>query len=91
MQVFDGTGEGVGPNEEGGTATCHGCLADLSPSGCGVVSGAGGEAGVVLRCPDCKHLFCFDCDAYVHEQLHNCPGCEALPGHQATDDSMDVG
>jgi transcription initiation factor TFIIH subunit 2 len=34
---------------------------------------------IVLRCPDCRRLFCLDCDAYVHEHLHSCPGCECLP------------
>ncbi|KAH7620949.1 putative General transcription factor IIH subunit 2 [Nannochloris sp. 'desiccata'] len=34
---------------------------------------------MVLRCPDCRRLFCLDCDAYVHERLHSCPGCECLP------------
>mmetsp|Transcript_34268 Transcript_34268/g.75411 ORF Transcript_34268/g.75411 Transcript_34268/m.75411 type:complete len:553 (-) Transcript_34268:202-1860(-) len=28
-----------------------------------------------FQCPDCKNLFCADCDAYLHETLHNCPGC----------------
>ncbi|VVT57763.1 uncharacterized protein SAPINGB_P005857 [Magnusiomyces paraingens] len=27
-------------------------------------------------CPDCNNFFCIDCDLYVHETLHNCPGCE---------------
>lgn len=29
------------------------------------------------RCDDCKHDFCIECDAFVHEMLHNCPGCES--------------
>ncbi len=45
-----------------------------------VLTGVGEAAGVVVRCPRCKHVFCFDCDAYIHESLHNCPGCEALAG-----------
>lgn len=36
------------------------------------------ELGVVVRCPECKQLFCYDCDLYIHETLHNCPGCETL-------------
>ena len=28
-----------------------------------------------FQCPDCGHLFCADCDAYLHEAVHNCPGC----------------
>ena len=31
---------------------------------------------MVLRCPACSSLFCYECDVYVHESLHNCPGCE---------------
>ncbi|CDK29017.1 unnamed protein product [Kuraishia capsulata CBS 1993] len=29
------------------------------------------------RCEDCRKDFCIDCDVFVHEVLHNCPGCEA--------------
>mmetsp|Transcript_15614 Transcript_15614/g.46061 ORF Transcript_15614/g.46061 Transcript_15614/m.46061 type:complete len:458 (-) Transcript_15614:390-1763(-) len=43
---------------------------------------AGGKARaappMVLRCANCRQVFCFDCDTYVHESLHNCPGCEVL-------------
>ena len=28
-----------------------------------------------LECPECKNVFCVDCDAYIHHSLHNCPGC----------------
>lgn len=28
-----------------------------------------------FQCPDCKNVFCADCDTYLHETLHNCPGC----------------
>jgi len=28
-----------------------------------------------FQCPDCLNIFCADCDAYLHETLHNCPGC----------------
>ncbi|EMG50970.1 SSL1 General transcription and DNA repair factor IIH subunit SSL1 [Candida maltosa Xu316] len=30
------------------------------------------------RCPKCKQEFCINCDVFVHEVLHNCPGCENL-------------
>ena len=26
-------------------------------------------------CPLCHHHFCIDCDIFLHEVLHNCPGC----------------
>lgn len=43
-------------------ASCAGCLRDLS-----------GLAR--YRCPECSGSFCLDCDMYVHDSLHNCPGC----------------
>ena len=51
---------------------CAGCSGALHG---GAVTRGGGE-GLVLRCPTCRGLFCFDCDAFIHEQLHFCPGCE---------------
>lgn len=65
-----------------GKRYCYGCscLLEEPPrrSGRGVVVVPAAPA-VVLRCPDCRRLFCLDCDAYVHEHLHSCPGCECLP------------
>jgi len=26
-------------------------------------------------CPDCGYSYCLDCDAFLHETLHNCPTC----------------
>ncbi len=31
--------------------------------------------GLRFQCPDCKNVFCSNCDEYLHETLHNCPGC----------------
>lgn len=28
-----------------------------------------------LRCPDCENVFCLDCDVFLHDNVHNCPGC----------------
>lgn len=59
-------------------AQCHGCSVDLSAVGQDAL-----EPGVVLQCPACKQYFCFDCDVYIHESLHNCPGCEcSTDGHE---------
>jgi transcription initiation factor TFIIH subunit 2 len=33
------------------------------------------EAILRFQCLVCLHLFCPDCDAFLHETLHNCPGC----------------
>ncbi len=60
---------------------CYGCTAELVQAD----EGGGGEEslveeapGVVVQCPSCKRVFCFECDTYIHESLHNCPGCDAL-------------
>ncbi|KAL9645040.1 hypothetical protein ABK040_004532 [Willaertia magna] len=28
-----------------------------------------------LQCPGCRNFFCVECDSFIHESLHNCPGC----------------
>lgn len=30
------------------------------------------------RCMKCQKNFCINCDVFVHEVLHNCPGCENI-------------
>ncbi|KAJ4845156.1 General transcription factor IIH subunit 2 [Turnera subulata] len=45
--------------------TCFGCQQSLVNS------------GIHVACPKCKQNFCLDCDIYIHESLHNCPGCES--------------
>jgi len=35
-----------------------------------------------VACPKCKSSFCLTCDAFIHESLHVCPGCE-MQSHQA--------
>eukprot|EP00898_Chlorokybus_atmophyticus_P003211 jgi/Chlat1/3891/Chrsp26S04175 len=47
--------------------------------GCRQPFGNDKAAGLKLLCPQCSQRFCFDCDAYIHESLHNCPGCECMP------------
>lgn len=55
--------------EDTSKSSCFGCLCDLKE-----------ENGVILRCNECKYQFCFECDLYIHENLHNCPGCECRLG-----------
>ncbi|KAA8495554.1 General transcription factor IIH subunit 2 [Porphyridium purpureum] len=45
---------------------CSACLRSLA---------AGGES-VAAECPRCSEEFCIECDSFIHESLHNCPGCE---------------
>lgn len=28
-----------------------------------------------LICPRCMNIFCLDCDTFIHDSLHHCPGC----------------
>eukprot|EP01119_Soliformovum_irregulare_P004101 TRINITY_DN15109_c0_g1_i1.p1 TRINITY_DN15109_c0_g1~~TRINITY_DN15109_c0_g1_i1.p1 ORF type:complete len:392 (-),score=96.84 TRINITY_DN15109_c0_g1_i1:22-1197(-) len=35
-----------------------------------------GKDDVCFRCPKCIMYFCMACDDYIHDSLHNCPGCE---------------
>lgn len=43
-----------------------------------------------VQCPSCKKIFCVDCDEYIHNSLHNCPGCTSSvtkvdkPAHNST-------
>lgn len=61
----------------GDSVRCYACLRDLGPV---LQAGRASQAAapMVLFCPVCRHVFCFECDLYVHESLHNCPGCETL-------------
>ncbi|PSC68451.1 general transcription factor IIH subunit 2 [Micractinium conductrix] len=63
---------------------CFGCYQPLVAQQAargrgGAAAPPGAPVGIVSRCPACHHIFCFECDAFIHEQLHNCPGCESLP------------
>ncbi|KDP44095.1 hypothetical protein JCGZ_05562 [Jatropha curcas] len=50
--------------------TCFGCQQNLV--------NPGNKPGPCVACPKCKQYFCLDCDIYIHESLHNCPGCESF-------------
>lgn len=28
-----------------------------------------------MQCPKCLGVFCVECDIFIHDSLHNCPGC----------------
>ncbi|KAI4348588.1 hypothetical protein L6164_009296 [Bauhinia variegata] len=51
-------------------STCFGCQQSLL--------NPGNKPGLSVTCPKCKQYFCIDCDIYIHESLHNCPGCESF-------------
>jgi transcription initiation factor TFIIH subunit 2 len=29
-----------------------------------------------FECTQCFQMFCIECDVFIHEMLHNCPGCD---------------
>lgn len=72
-----------------GRQHCYGCLSPFDPgdgrSSTSSAAAGPGPSSVVLQCPDCRLLYCFDCDVYIHEHLHNCPGCDSLPPQYLTE------
>ena len=55
---------------------CFGCLRLVGvPKGSNDPSIDGGEVILRYRCPECRNVFCVDCDKFLHATLHNCPGC----------------
>ncbi|XP_032310013.1 general transcription factor IIH subunit 2 isoform X2 [Drosophila ananassae] len=34
----------------------------------------------IFKCGFCQQFFCIDCDAFIHETLHACVGCNTIPG-----------
>ncbi|KAG7699824.1 hypothetical protein KL930_004933 [Ogataea haglerorum] len=63
-------------SEEYSSSQCFGCQAQFPP---GVAPSTRREyhTSSRYRCQDCTKDFCIDCDVFIHEVLHNCPGCEA--------------
>jgi len=43
-------------------------------AGCGSTRGLAADDGW-FQCPGCTHGFCIECDSFLHDSLHNCPGC----------------
>ena len=56
---------------------CNACLRLIGVSSSTAQDGTQGDGEESLRfqCPECKNVFCVDCDTFLHETLHNCPGC----------------
>lgn len=50
--------------------TCFGCQATLNV-----------EQNLTERCQQCQKPFCIECNVFIHESLHNCPGCMSIARH----------
>ena len=79
-----------------GAEYCYGCMRAFQrqEEPTAGVDEAPSMASFASRCPQCRRQFCFDCDTFVHETLHNCPGCEngelRQPGAEPRSDAMAV-
>jgi transcription initiation factor TFIIH subunit 2 len=66
--------------------TCFGCQEVLTSSAYDKNSASSSGSQVLsksitrgnkmtLQCPRCRNVFCVECDIFIHDSLHNCPGC----------------
>ncbi|KAK4780529.1 hypothetical protein SAY87_016635 [Trapa incisa] len=62
----------VAPTQYKLPKSCFGCRQSL------LNTGPGSRSSLCVVCPKCRQFFCYDCDIYIHESLHNCPGCESM-------------
>lgn len=53
---------------------CYGCLLRFPEAS--ETSNEKALSSSRYRCGKCHNDFCIDCDVFVHEVLHNCPGCD---------------
>jgi len=60
--------------ECGTHAACYGCMKPLD---------ARVHDQKVYSCTACQSVFCSDCDLFLHEHLHTCPGCASDPALSA--------
>lgn len=60
---------------------CFGCQQSLRDPG--------NKPCPCVVCPKCEQHFCLDCDIYIHENLHNCPGCESFSQSKSVGDTME--
>lgn len=66
--------------EEYESIYCYGCLLKFPPGRKNAESDETNKIELLTssryRCGKCQQDFCIDCDVFIHETLHNCPGCE---------------
>ncbi|KAF8893825.1 Ssl1-like-domain-containing protein [Infundibulicybe gibba] len=59
--------------------SCHACARPFPGGAVGMPTPAAAAEGVSpigrYRCPDCGYDFCSECDVFVHDVVHCCPGC----------------
>jgi len=60
----------------GGPDLCFACAAPLTGEGDLESALTDNANAFSYTCPKCAQLFCSMCDIFIHDHLHNCPGCE---------------
>ncbi|EMD32151.1 hypothetical protein CERSUDRAFT_119123 [Gelatoporia subvermispora B] len=56
--------------------SCHGCSTAFREAAPAMANTSDGMSPLGrYRCPDCHNDFCTDCDVFVHDVVHCCPGC----------------
>ncbi|CEP09348.1 hypothetical protein [Parasitella parasitica] len=63
-------------NNSGRETHCFSCLTEFDKT----------EVAGKFSCPKCEQEFCAECDIFVHEVLHNCPGCWSVGQKKKTKD-----
>ncbi len=61
---YDADGDQLMSTSQLNVKKCYGCLKPLDA-----------DTGLLLICPSCARVFCIECDVFVHDSLHHCPGC----------------
>ncbi|KAG2119537.1 Ssl1-like-domain-containing protein [Suillus discolor] len=56
-------------------SSCHACARIFSTSVSTAATSEGMSPWGRYRCPDCHNDFCAECDVFVHDVIHCCPGC----------------
>jgi transcription initiation factor TFIIH subunit 2 len=62
-----GSGKGVAAAaDDHDSARCFGCQVEIDSTD---------GSALQTECPKCHTVFCVECDIFIHDSLHNCPGC----------------
>jgi transcription initiation factor TFIIH subunit 2 len=61
--------------EGGDTTAAAAAAAAASSQGVPCTGCSESLAGIQNQCPHCRSVFCVECDLFIHDNLHNCPGC----------------
>ncbi|KAF9244916.1 Ssl1-like-domain-containing protein [Melanogaster broomeanus] len=61
--------------EDAAEPACHACARAFPMARSSAPPSEGVSPLGRYRCPDCHHDFCTECDVFVHDVVHCCPGC----------------